>query len=61
MQLEANRLKDRVEDKICDLRKDRLDVFVVDCPIEIESATGVEIFGVVCEIPECCTKCVLQY
>jgi len=59
-QLEDNRLVDRVEDGICKLRDERLDVFVVDCPIEIESATGIEIFGVVCQVPECCTKCVLQ-
>jgi len=60
IQLEVNRLEDRVEDGICNLRKERLVVFEVDCPIEIESATGIEIFGVVCQVPECCTKCVLQ-
>ena len=60
MRLEANRLEDRVADGICDLRKDVLNVFVVDCPIEIECASGTEIFGVVCEIPECCTECILQ-
>jgi len=60
LQLEVNRLVDRVEDEICNLRDERLDVFVVDCPTEIESATGVEIFGVVCQVPECCSKCVLQ-
>ena len=60
MRLEANRLEDRVADGICDLRNDLLNVFVVDCPIEIGGASGTETFGVVCEIPECCTACVLQ-
>jgi len=60
MRLEANRLEDRVAAGICDLRKDLLNVFVVDCLIEIEGASGTESFGVVCEIPECCTECILQ-
>lgn len=57
MRLEANRFEDRVRDSICDLRQNSLDVFVVDCPISIE---GLEMFGVVCSIPECCTECVPQ-
>jgi len=60
LKLEANRLKDRVEDGICNLRKGQLDIFVVDCPIEIESDNGIETFGVVCPVPQCCSGCVLQ-
>jgi len=60
IRLEANRLEDRVADEICDLRENRLNIFVVDCPIEIRGASGMEIFGVVCKVPDCCTKCVLQ-
>ncbi|VEU41378.1 unnamed protein product [Pseudo-nitzschia multistriata] len=57
MRLEANRFEDRVADSICDLRQESLNVFVVDCPIEIE---GTEMFGVFCQIPDCCTQCVPQ-
>lgn len=60
MQLEANKLEDRVADEICSLRDDLLDVFVVDCPIEVRGDAGLETFGVVCKVPDCCTKCVLQ-
>jgi len=60
MRLEANRLEDRVADSICKLREDLLDVFVVDCPMAIRGDSGVEVFGVVCEIPECCTECIVQ-
>jgi len=60
MQLEANKLEDRVADEICSLRDDLLDVFVVDCPIEIIGDGGVESFGVVCNVPDCCTNCVVQ-
>ncbi len=58
--LEGNRLEDRVADEICSLREDMLDVFVVDCPIEVRGDSGVETFGVVCPVPECCTACVDQ-
>jgi len=60
MRLEENRLEDRVADEICLLREDFLNVFVVDCPIEITGDSGIEIFGVVCKVPECCTECMLQ-
>ncbi len=60
MKLEGNRLEDRVADEICSLREDSLDVFVVDCPIEVKGDSGVEIFGVVCSVPQCCTSCVDQ-
>lgn len=60
MRLEENRLEDRVADEICLLREDLLNVFVVDCPIEIRGDSGIEIFGVVCKVPECCTECMLQ-
>lgn len=58
--LEGNRLEDRVADEICSLRGDMLDVFVVDCPVEVRGDSGVETFGVVCPVPECCTACVDQ-
>eukprot|EP00537_Pseudo-nitzschia_pungens_P005008 CAMPEP_0172365860 /NCGR_PEP_ID=MMETSP1060-20121228/12279_1 /TAXON_ID=37318 /ORGANISM="Pseudo-nitzschia pungens, Strain cf. cingulata" /LENGTH=793 /DNA_ID=CAMNT_0013089433 /DNA_START=184 /DNA_END=2565 /DNA_ORIENTATION=- len=57
LRLEANRFQDRVADSICDLRQVSLNAFVVDCPIEIE---GTEMFGMMCDIPECCTACVPQ-
>ena len=60
MRLEANRLEDRVADEICNLREDVLNIFVVDCPVEIRSDSGTETFGVVCDIPECCSECVNQ-
>jgi len=60
MRLEANRLEDRVADEVCNLREDILNVFVVDCPIEIRGNSGIETFGVVCKVPECCTNCVVQ-
>jgi len=60
MRLEANRLEDRVADEICDLRENFLSNFVVDCPVEIKGDSGIEIFGVVCKVPECCTNCVSQ-
>lgn len=60
IRLEANRLEDRVADEICDLREDGLKIFVVDCPIEIRGDSGIETFGVVCKVPECCTECMLQ-
>ena len=58
--LEENRLEDRVADEICDLRQDLLNVFVVDCPLEIRGTSGIETFGVVCAVPECCTECIPQ-
>ena len=60
LRLEANRLEDRVADGICDLRNDFLYTFVVDCPVEVRGVSGTEIFGVVCDVPACCTECVNQ-
>mmetsp|Transcript_53414 Transcript_53414/g.129966 ORF Transcript_53414/g.129966 Transcript_53414/m.129966 type:complete len:709 (-) Transcript_53414:220-2346(-) len=54
LRLESNRIQDRVLQEICDLRDDDLFEFIVDCPLTI----GGELFGVQCEIPECCTACV---
>jgi hypothetical protein len=53
LRLEANRLQDRVSEDICALRNEDLFEFVVDCSVDV----GGEIFGVVCEIPQCCTRC----
>ena len=60
IRLEANRLEDRVADEICNLRQDFLNVFVVDCSIEIRGTSGIETFGVVCAVPNCCTECIPQ-
>lgn len=61
MKVEANRLKDRIEDEICDLRDSQLRVFIVDCPVGIAGTNGLEeTFGVVCPIPECCSRCISQ-
>mmetsp|Transcript_3731 Transcript_3731/g.9765 ORF Transcript_3731/g.9765 Transcript_3731/m.9765 type:complete len:759 (+) Transcript_3731:209-2485(+) len=60
IRLDANRLEDRVADEICDLRQDLLSVFVVDCPVVMRGDSGLETFGVVCAVPECCTECISQ-
>jgi len=53
LRLESNRLQDRVANEICGLRQEELFEFVVDCPLDVNGET----FGIVCEIPECCTRC----
>lgn len=53
IRLESNRLRGRVVDNVCVLRGKDLSEFVVDCPLDIDN----ESLGIVCPIPDCCTRC----
>jgi hypothetical protein len=49
--MEGNRLSGEVPPEMCELRRENLRQFVVDCP---NPRNGL---GIICPVPQCCTLC----